>query len=114
MARIQQAFIKLREQSDLAIVAGMVATLTEAKASPFSDYLEAEAELDRLGRQADQEITETWQVLERLTISYGGELPKWHSQALPYVPRHEKVGTIPRGTIPRPGQASILTNSPQA
>jgi hypothetical protein len=76
MARIQQAFIKLREQSDLAIVAGMVATLTEAKASPFSDYLEAEAELDRLGRQADEEITETWQVLERLTISYGGELPK--------------------------------------
>ena len=74
--KVQQAQDELKKYADLAAVAGIIATLSESEATPFSNYLEAERELNRLSIIASDEIENTWKKIEHIAVSYGASLPK--------------------------------------
>lgn len=75
-AKIRRAEANLKEQGGLAAVAGIIAELTNSEATPFSNYLEAESELNRLAISTGEEITRTWKNVELIAVKYGGTLQK--------------------------------------
>jgi len=75
-AEVKQAYLKLKEYSDLVLVARLLQPITGAKDEAFEDYEAAETEIGRLAKEAEEEVKSTWRDIEYIAVGYGATMPK--------------------------------------
>ena len=75
-AKVHQAKAELDSDEDAAAAAGALATLFGSDETPWSDHVQAEAEVDRLQQQASDDIQTSWQNLEDVASKYGAQVPQ--------------------------------------
>lgn len=73
---VNQAKVKLDNEEDGAAVAGLLAGLFGSNATPWSDHVRAEQEVQRLDAVASSDITSTWQQVELIASKYGAQVPQ--------------------------------------
>ncbi len=74
-AAVGQAKTKLDNEEDGAAVGGILASLFGADATPWSDHVRAQEEVQRLAGVAAGDIKSTWQQIEVLAAKYGAQMP---------------------------------------
>ncbi len=74
-AAAHAAKVKLDNDEDASAVAGLLSTLFDIDATPWSDHVRAENEVKRLESIASNDVHTTWQDVETVASKYGAQLP---------------------------------------
>jgi hypothetical protein len=73
-AQVQLAKAKLDNDEDSAAVAGILASVFDADATPWSDHVQAVNRVNQLQAQAHDDIQSTWQGVEDVARKYGVQI----------------------------------------
>lgn len=68
------AKMKLDRDEDAAAVGGIVASIFGSDASPWSDHVRAQQEVQKLTAVASRDISSTWQQVESVASKYGAQV----------------------------------------
>jgi len=75
-AQVHDAQAKLANQEDAAAAAGVLATIFGSDATPWSDHLQAESQLQKYDSIASADVHSTFQEVENIASKYGAQVPQ--------------------------------------
>lgn len=75
-AAVYEAKMKLDNDEDGAAVAGVLATLFDSDATPWSDHVQAEQKIKSLAASASEQVSSTWRDIETIASRYGAKAPQ--------------------------------------
>lgn len=73
-AAVQKAKAKLDNDEDAAAVGGLLASLFDSQATPWSDHMRAVQEVNRLDSESQTDVQTTWQSVEDVARKYGVQM----------------------------------------